>query len=96
MIRFVSILTPNPNLDFINEKLRSAKRFGADFALDPKKIDAVKEVRGILAGEADVVIEALGASGILYLAAELVTAGGKLVIFGRHVSDEKVPTEKWH
>jgi len=96
MIRSNSILTPNPNSDIINESPRFAKRFGADFTLNPKEVDVVKEVHGILAGEADVAIEASGASIIIYLAREPARAGGKLVIFGKHVKDEKVPTEKWH
>jgi len=83
-------------LDIREERLKLAKKFGAEFVLNPKEVDAVKEVRGILGGEADVVIEASGAPGTLYLATDLLRAGGKLVIFGRHVMDEKVPTEKWH
>jgi len=83
-------------LDIRDERLALAKRFGADFALNPAKGDAVEGVHGLLGDEADVVIEASGAHGTLGLATELVRPGGKLTIFGRHVMDEVVPTEKWH
>ena len=83
-------------LDVRNERLSLAKKFGADFTLNPKETDAVSEVCEIFGGEADVVIEASGAPETLYLATDLTRRGGKLVIFGRHVVDERVPTEKWH
>ena len=94
-------------LDVQDERLKLAKKFGADHVLNPLKVDPVKEVQDILGGEADIVIEASGAPGTLQLATELVRGGwrkgtmepvrgGKIVIFGRHVLDEKVPTEKWH
>lgn len=94
-------------LDIQNQRLELAREFGAEHIINPKEVDAVREVRGILGGGADVVIEASGAPGTLNLATELVRGGweketgrpvqgGKIVIFGRHVVDEKVPTEKWH
>ena len=94
-------------LDIQDERLQLAKKFGADYVLDPQEVDAVKEVQAILGGEADIVFEASGAPGTLHLATDLVRGGwrkgtmepvrgGKIVIFGRHVLDEKVPTEKWH
>ncbi|HIE14787.1 TPA: hypothetical protein EYP70_05900 [Candidatus Bathyarchaeota archaeon] len=83
-------------LDIRDERLELAKEFGADYVLNPRNGDPVERIKEILGGEADVVIEASGAYGTLYLATHLVRTGGKLVIFGRHVIDEKVPTEKWH
>jgi len=94
-------------LDVQNERLKMAKQFGADHVLNPEEADVVREVRGLLSGEADIVIEASGAPATLHLATELVRGGwaketgrmvqgGKIVIFGRHVLDEMVPTEKWH
>ncbi|MEM2885913.1 MAG: zinc-binding dehydrogenase [Thermoproteota archaeon] len=83
-------------LDIRDERLALARKFGADFALNPARADAVEEVRNLLGGEADVVIEASGARGTLELATDLARPGGKVAIFGRHVADEVVPTEKWH
>ncbi len=94
-------------LDIQDERLKLAKKFGADHVLNPQKVDAVKEVHSILGGEPDIVIEASGAPGTLHLATNLVRGGwrkgtmeplrgGKIVIFGRHVLNEKVPTGKWH
>lgn len=83
-------------LDIRDERLALAKKFGVDFALNPNEVDVVEDILGRLGGEADVVIEASGARGTLGLATELVRPGGKIIIFGRHVMDESVPTEKWH
>lgn len=83
-------------LDIRNERLNLARKFGAESIFNPEEVDVANEVWNVLNGEADIVIEASGAPETLYLATELVRAGGKLVIFGRHVLDEKVPTEKWH
>ena len=94
-------------IDVQNTRLKLAKQFGADYVLNPNEADVVGEVRDLLGGEADIAIEASGAPGTLHLATELVRGGwaretgrvvqgGKIVIFGRHVLDELVPTEKWH
>jgi len=83
-------------LDVRKVRLNLAKKFGAEFLVNPKEVDAVKEVRNILGGEADIAIEASGVEGTINLATELVRSGGKLVIFGAHVLDETVPTMKWH
>lgn len=83
-------------LDIREERLNLAKQFGADFALNPKEADVTGEIGNIFDGQADVVIEASGAPETLYLATDLAQPGGKLVIFGRHVLNEEVPTEKWH
>jgi len=83
-------------LDIRDERLDLARKFGVDLALNPNEIDVVEEIRDRLGCEADIVIEASGAHGTLGLATELVRPGGKIVIFGRHVMDESVPTEKWH
>jgi len=83
-------------LDILDERLKLAEEFGAEHVLNPKTCDPVREVKKITKHGVDVVIEASGAYGTLYLATDLVKPGGKLVIFGRHVIDEKVPTEKWH
>jgi len=94
-------------LDIQDQRLRLAKRFGADHVLNPQKVDTLNEVQDILGGQADIVIEASGAPGTLDLATDLVRGGwrkgavepirgGKIVIFGRHVLDVKVSTEKWH
>jgi len=83
-------------LDIRDERLELAEKFGAEYVLNPQVGDPVKRAKEIMGGDADVVIEASGAHGTLYLATDLVKPGGKIVIFGRHVVDEKVPTEKWH
>jgi threonine dehydrogenase-like Zn-dependent dehydrogenase len=83
-------------IDIKEDRLKLAKQFGAEILLNPKNVDSAKEAKKLFGGEADVVVEASGALGTLGLATELVKPGSKLVIFGRHVIDEKVPTEVWH
>jgi len=83
-------------LDILDQRLEMAREFGAEYVLNPRDGDPVEKIKEFMKGKADVVIEASGAHGTLYLATDLIKPGGKLVIFGRHVIDEKVPTEKWH
>ncbi|MEM1508090.1 MAG: zinc-binding dehydrogenase [Candidatus Bathyarchaeia archaeon] len=83
-------------IDIRDKCLDLAKKFGVKHTLNPSRNNVVKETFEILGGEADIVIEASGAPGTIDLATDLVRSGGRLVIFGRHVVDEKVPTEKWH
>ncbi|MEM2087387.1 MAG: zinc-binding dehydrogenase [Thermoproteota archaeon] len=83
-------------LDIRSERLKLAKEFGADFTLNPREVEAVKEAHDIIGGEADVVIEASGTPGTLNLATKLVRKGGKLVVFGYHAEDEVLPTGEWH
>jgi len=83
-------------LDILDQRLEMAREFGAEYVLNPRDGDPVEKIKEFMKGKADVVIEASGAHGTLYLATGLIKPGGKLVIFGRHVIDEKVPTEKWH
>jgi threonine dehydrogenase-like Zn-dependent dehydrogenase len=83
-------------LDILDTRLVFAKRFGAEFVLNPLNCKVEKEIQDIVGTKMDVVIEASGALGTLRLATDLVRSGGKIVIFGRHVIDENVPTEKWH
>ena len=83
-------------LDIRDERLDLARVFGAEYALNPRRCDPVREVEKIIGGKADVVIEASGAPGTLDLATFILKHGGKLVISGRHVIDERIPLEKWH
>jgi threonine dehydrogenase-like Zn-dependent dehydrogenase len=83
-------------LDILDSRLNFAKRFGVDFVLNPQNCEVENEIQNIVGKKVDVVIEASGALGTLRLATDLVRSGGKIVIFGRHVVDENVPTEKWH
>jgi len=83
-------------LDIRDERLDLARVFGAEYALNPRRCDPVREVEEIMGGKADVVIEASGAPGTLNLAIFILKHCGKLVISGRHVIDERIPLEKWH
>jgi len=82
--------------DIKDERLALAKKFGAGLAINPGIQDPTKSLIDFLGHRADIVIEASGAEGTIRIATELVREGGKLVIFGRHVVDERLPTEKWH
>lgn len=83
-------------VDIRDDRLKIAESLGVDYALNAKKMDVISEIRKIIGGYLDVVIEASGAPGTIHTATELLRPGGKLVLFGWHVDDETVPTSLWH
>jgi threonine dehydrogenase-like Zn-dependent dehydrogenase len=80
--------------DINPHNLALARSFGAPETYDPRQTDLIalaKEARGF-----DIVIEASGAEGTLFTATEIARMAGKLVIFGWHHGERKVPTSSWH
>jgi len=82
-------------LDINEMKLRLAEKYGADYALNPRRT-GIKEMLEHLGGHADVVIEAAGVPGTIEMATRLVKKRGTLVIFGFHARPEETPTDEWH
>lgn len=83
-------------IDIKKRRLELAKKFGADVTIEVTKEMDSSDVQNIVGDKMDTVIEASGIPGTINQATDLVKEGGKLIIFGRHVVDEKLPTEKWH
>jgi len=75
-------------------RLGVARSFNAPETYDPRETDLPALAQQ--AGGFDIVIEASGEEGALSLATEMVRPGGKLIIFGWHHGEEKVPIGKWH
>ncbi len=70
-------------VDIINEKLSTAKEFGADITINSREKDPVKEIREITGGKgADVTFEVIGLADTIYSASESARAGGRVILIG--------------
>ena len=66
-------------------RLKAAKKLGADHTVDPADADPVEAVMGLTDGTgADTVIEAVGVAATLELAQDLVAPGGVIANVGVH------------
>lgn len=82
--------------DINDERLKLAKRYGANVVLNPKDEGTTKEVAGITGSEGfDVVIEATGNPSGVGLATKLTRKRGKLVIFSYHPNPVPVDLRTW-
>ena len=75
---------PIIGIDIIDRKLEMAKRFGATYVFNSKKIgDLTGEIRNVVgAAGADVVIETTGNSRVIELAYDLTHPDGKTILVG--------------
>jgi len=70
-------------VDIDDSKLSFAERLGADYTLNPSKVNVLDEVRSITAGRgADAVIDFVGNSRTAELAFKLLGRGGRMVCVG--------------
>ncbi len=83
-------------VDIDESRLELARRYGADEVVNANSSEFVAAVTDSLAGEADIVIEAVGLPGLISKATGMTRMGGRLCIFGHHDRDEAVPTDAWH
>lgn len=82
--------------DVNEERLAMANNLGADFALNPQKINMLKEVRELTEVGADVVIAAVGAPKIIEDSLPLVRNGGIFNIFGGTPKGETISLDpRW-
>jgi threonine dehydrogenase-like Zn-dependent dehydrogenase len=68
--------------DLNEERLAKARQLGADFSLNPSKVDMKEEVKKITEFGADVVIAAVGVPRVVEQSLPLVRNGGVFNIFG--------------
>jgi len=69
--------------DIDPDRLRLAKRLGADEAIDPGKEDLSDVMRGLTDGDGpNVVIEAVGSEATINQAVQVVSAAGRVVLVG--------------
>ena len=70
-------------VDISSEKLKWAKKLGADIVINPKEDEKwTKTVRKITGGGADIAIEAIGNPSTIETAFASLRAGGRLVVLG--------------
>ncbi len=74
----------------IEEKRKIAIKLGSDFAFDPNSSNALKEIIELTSGGPDVVIECVGNSSAVNIAANLPKRGGRIIIFGLSPKKETV------
>ncbi len=70
-------------VDHVDERLRIAERLGADYTINPSRVEPAKRIRDITSGlGADVVIEAVGLPQTWEQALKFVGKGGTVLEFG--------------
>lgn len=69
-------------IDLNPERLERARRLGAFVTLNPKEVDAAKEVRKITGGGADVAMEVVGSPATFSTALSTIRRGGRLCVVG--------------
>jgi alcohol dehydrogenase len=79
-------------VDAVPERLAMARRLGADFIVDFKKVNPVEEIMRITDGRGvDVAIEALGAQATFEAALRVLRPGGTLSSLGVYSTDLTIP-----
>jgi len=78
-------------VDGDSNRLRMARRMGADIVLDYREVDVVAEVKKITGGGADVTIEALGTQETFEQALRSLRPGGTLSSLGVYSGKVQIP-----
>jgi alcohol dehydrogenase len=78
-------------VDGDENRLRMAKRMGADVVLDYRDVDVVAEVKRLTGGGADVSVEALGTQATFESALRSLRPGGTLSSLGVYSGKLQVP-----
>ena len=83
-IKFLSLIGAHPiiALDIIEEKLESAKRMGADYALNSKDEALNEKILSICPKGVPFVLDAVGISAIINMAMPLLSDQGKICCYG--------------
>jgi L-iditol 2-dehydrogenase len=77
--------------DILDENLAIATSVGAHVALNPAKVDVVKEVQSILGDGADLALEATGVPRVLEQTLPITRPRGKVVLAGNQPLDQNLP-----
>jgi L-iditol 2-dehydrogenase len=79
--------------DTIAERLRLAARCGAEFAWDPREVNAAQELKALTGGRgADLVIVAASAPGIVDQAMACSRPGARILLFAQTSAAERIET----
>ena len=77
--------------DILEDNLQIASKVGAHVALNPSKVDVIKEVRKFLGDGADLTLEATGVPQVLEQTLPITRPHGKVVLAGNQPSDKSLP-----
>jgi len=78
-------------VDIFDTKLELSKKSGADHIINSKKENLADRVMELTDGQgADVVIEAVGAPGLVNQSFDILKTHGRVLVWGRHVKPEEV------
>src|SRR5512134_1084375 len=77
--------------DILEDNLQIASRVGAHVALNPAKVDVIKEVQKLLGDGADLTLEATGVPQVLEQTLPLTRPRGKVVLAGNQPLDKSLP-----
>jgi L-iditol 2-dehydrogenase len=77
--------------DILEDNLQIASRVGAHVALNPAKVDVIKEVQKLLGDSADLTLEATGVPQVLEQTLPLTRPRGKVVLAGNQPLDQSLP-----
>jgi len=78
-------------IDIVNQKLEKALDLGATDIVNSKETDAIKFVKDVTGGGADVVIEAVGNVATEKMTLEIVRSGGRIIFVGLPSVNEETP-----
>lgn len=83
-IKFAKLMGMGPVIafDIADEKVAEAARLGADYAFNSRNVDPKAEVRKLLPGGADFVVDAVGVNALINAAMGLVKYNGKICCYG--------------
>ena len=77
--------------DLLEENLQIASKIGAHVALNPSKVDVIKEVQKLVGDGADLTLEATGVPQVLEQTLPITRPRGKVVLAGNQPLDKSLP-----
>ncbi len=69
-------------IDVVDEKIKEAKEFGADYAINSAQEDAVAAVRKICPDGVDMMLDAVGMNKLILTGMEMIKDNGKILVYG--------------
>ncbi|HEX2996616.1 MAG TPA: galactitol-1-phosphate 5-dehydrogenase [Anaerolineales bacterium] len=77
--------------DILDENLQIASKVGAHVALNPSKVDVIKEIQKLVGDGADLTLEATGVPQVLEQTLAITRPRGKIVLAGNQPQDKSLP-----